>query len=87
MITNERCLRSQRHVKANQDIIGEHCIRNEEEMCRVSEEYKKLAWKSYHRELQKTEPAWEKNILSLADFVSGLPRLIGKDRVERQSVK
>ena len=54
MITNERCLRSQRHVKANQDIIGEHCIRNEEEMCRVSEEYKKLAWKSYHRELQKT---------------------------------
>lgn len=56
-------------------------------MCRVSEEYKKLAWKSYHRELQKTEPVWEKNILSQADFVSGLPRLIGKDRVERQSVK
>ena len=53
-------------VKTKQDIIGEECIRNGDVLA-VSDEDKKIAWKSYHKNLLKTEFAWNSNILSQAD--------------------
>ena len=35
--------------KSNQDIIGEQCIRNNHTVLEVSDEDKKIAWKSYLR--------------------------------------
>ena len=55
-------------VKTKQDIIGEECTRNDDVLA-VSDEDKKIAWKSYHKNLLKTEFAWNSNILSQADTV------------------
>ena len=65
---NQKCDKfniTKRMVKTNQDIIGEH-IRNKDDVLVVTDEDKKIAWKSYH----------DKNSLSQSDTVSGVPRLI-----------
>ena len=53
-------------VKTNQDIISDHCIRNDG-VLPVDDEEKKRAWKSYHEKLLNTEFAWDRNSLSQAD--------------------
>ena len=40
---------SKKMGKSNQDIIGEQCIRNNHAVLEVSDEDKKIAWKSYLR--------------------------------------
>ena len=45
---------SRRMVKTNQDIITDHCIRNDG-VLPVDDEEKKRAWKSYHEKLLNTE--------------------------------
>ena len=49
---------AKRIVKTNQDITGEQCIRNDNGVLAVSDENKKIAWKSYHKKLLNTELAW-----------------------------
>ena len=60
-----------RMVKTNQDIIGEQCIRNDDGLLAVTDEDKKVAW--------------DRNSLSQADTVSGVPHLIDNDMV-RESI-
>ena len=71
-------------VKTNQD-IEEQCIKSDDGVLAVSDEGKKIASKSYYWKLLNVELAWDKNILSLADAVSGVPCSISKDMV-RESV-
>ena len=68
-------------VKTNQDIIGEQCIRNDDSVLAVGDEYKKVDLKSYHEKLLNTDLAWDRNSLSQVDIVSGVPRSIDKDMV------
>ena len=42
----------------------------------ASDEYKKLAWKSYHEKLSNSEFAWDENSLSQEDIVGSVPCLI-----------
>ena len=41
-------------VKTNHGIIGEQYIKNEDDIMAVSDEKKKLAWKSYHEKFLNT---------------------------------
>ena len=41
-----------------------------------------MTWKSYHEKLSNTQFAWDRNSLSQADKVSGIPYLIEKDMVK-----
>ena len=52
LIKNFICLRfkiPERMVKTSQHIIGEQCIRNDDGVLAVSDEDKKIVWKSYER--------------------------------------
>ena len=51
---------AKRMVKTNQDIIGEQCIRNDDGVLAVSDEDKKIAWKSYYEDLF----TWDRNSLT-----------------------
>ena len=42
---------SKRMVKANQDIIGDQCTRNDDGVLTVNNEDKKITWRSYHGKL------------------------------------
>ena len=57
---------AKRMVKANQDIIGKHCIRNDDALT-VSDEDKQISWKIYHEKLMNTEFACDRNSLSQTD--------------------
>ena len=74
-----------RMVKTNQDIICEQFIRNDDGALVFSDEDKKIAWKSYQEKLLNTDFAWEKNTLSQADTVSGVPCFRDRDMV-RESI-
>ena len=54
-------------------------LRNDDVVLAVSDEDKKIA--SCHEKFLNTEFAWDKNSLSQADIISGLPRLIHKEMV------
>ena len=62
--------------KTNQNIICKQCIRNDDNVLAVSDEDKKIAWKSYYENLLNTEFVWDRNNLSQADPVSAVPPLI-----------
>ena len=64
MIKTVTCLRLQRIVKTNEDIIGEQCIRNDDGVLASRDEGKKIAWKSYNEKLSSTEFAWDRNKFS-----------------------
>ena len=68
-------------VKDNRDIIGEQCIRNDDGILAVSEEAKKVAWKSYYENLLNTENDWDRNNLSEVEAVASAAVLIEKDMV------
>ena len=51
----------------------------------VSDEDKKIVWKSYHEKLLKTVCAWDRNSLSQGHTASDLPCLTDKDMV-RQAI-
>ena len=70
-------------VKTNQDIIGEQCVRNDLGVLAVSEEDKKVAWKSYYESLLNTEFDWDRNSLSQVDPVSSAPILIDRSMVRK----
>ena len=74
-------------VKTNQDIIGKQCIRDDNGVLAVSDEDKKMTWKSYHEKLSNTQFAWDRNSLSQADTVSGIPYLIEKEMVKESISK
>ena len=65
-------------VKTNQDIIDEHCIRNDVEPA-VIDKNMNLDWNSYHEKLLNTVFAWDENSLSHSDAVGNIVRLIDKD--------
>ena len=46
---------AKRMIKINQGIISEHCIRSDDVVLTVSDEDKKIAWKSYHEKLLNRE--------------------------------
>ena len=73
-------------VKDNRDIIGEQCIRNDDGGLAVSEEDKKVAWKSYYERLLNTENEWDRKDLGDADPVISAAILIEKDLV-REAVQ
>ena len=68
-------------VKDNRDIIGEQCIRNDDGILAVSEEAKKVAWKSYYENLLNTENDWDRNNLSEVEAVASAAVFIEKDMV------
>ena len=63
---------AKRMVKTNRDIIGEQRIRNNDCASVVSDEDKKIAWKSYQKKLYNTEFAWDRNSLTQAYTVIGV---------------
>ena len=76
---------AKRMIKINQGIISEHCIRSDDVVLTVSDEDKKIAWKSYHEKLLNREFAWNRNSLFQADANSEVLRLTDKEMV-RESV-
>ena len=73
-------------VKDNRDIIGEQCIRNDDGVLAVTEEDKKVAWKSYYEGLLNTENQWDRKDLSEVDPVISAAIDIDKDMV-RKAIK
>ena len=57
---------AKRMVKANQDIVGKQCIRNDDALT-VSDEDKQISQKIYHDKLMNTEFACDRNSLSQTD--------------------
>ena len=57
-MTSDHMVRSskiiKRMVKINQDIICKQCIRDDNDVSGVSDEDKKMAWKSYHENFMNT---------------------------------
>ena len=49
------CLRLHGMVKTNQDIIDDQCIMNDDGVLVVSDEDKKIAWKSYRQRVLNRE--------------------------------
>ena len=76
---------AKRIIKTNQDIIGENCVRSDASVLVVSDEDKKIAWKSYHKKLSNTELAWNRNSFSQTDISSEVLSLTDKGMV-RESV-
>ena len=77
MIRNHKCGEfkiAKRMIKTNQVIISEQCLRNGDVVVAVSDEDNKIAWRSYHKNLQKKEFEWDRNSLSEADAVSNASR-------------
>ena len=70
-------------VKDNRDIIGEQCIRNDAGILAVSEEDKKIAWKSYYQRLLNTENDWDKSNLSPVEPVHSAAIFIEKGMVRK----
>ena len=70
---------ARRIVKTNQDIIGEHCIRNDDDILAVSNEDKKIACISYHEKLLNKGLACDRNSLCNADIVSCVTDLTNKN--------
>ena len=68
---------AKRIIKTNQDIIGENCVRSDASVLVVSDEDKKIAW--------KTELAWNRNSFSQTDISSEVLSLTDKGMV-RESV-
>ena len=48
-------------AKTYSDIIGEECIRNDDGVLAVSDEDKKIDWRSYHERILNIEFAWNEN--------------------------
>ena len=72
-------------VKTIQHITGGQCIRNDDGLLAVSDEDKKIAWKSYHEKLLNTEFAWNNNSLFQVYKVSSILWLIDKSII-RESI-
>ena len=68
-------------VKTNEDPISEHCIKSDDNLLAVKDEYKKIASKNYYEKLLNIEFARDMNSLSQVDTVSGVPHLIDKSMV------
>lgn len=51
---------SNKMVKINQDIVGEHCTRNDDGVFAVSGKVKKIASKSFHEKHLNIEFAWDR---------------------------
>ena len=66
-------------VKTNQDIIDEHCIRNDDGVPAVIDENMKLDWKSYHVKLLNTLFEWDESSWSHSDAVGNIGHLTDKD--------
>ena len=65
-------------VKTNEDIIDEHCIRNDDGVPAVIDENMKLDWKRYVK-LLNTLFEWDESSLSHSDAVGNIAHLIDKD--------
>ena len=78
---------AKRMVKTNQNIFFELCLRDDDSALAVSDVYKKMARKSYDEKLSNTQFAWDRNNLSKADTVSGIPCLIEKAMVHESISK
>ena len=72
---------AERMVKTYQDIPGAQCIKNDNGVMIVSDEYEKIALKGYHEKLLNTKFAGDRNSLSQADPVSGVTRVTDKEMV------
>ena len=59
----------------NKDIVGEKCIRNDNDVLAFNEEDKKKAWKQHYERLLNGELPWREEDLSTADPIFG-PRLL-----------
>ena len=71
MIRSAMCLRFQKGWQ--NDVMTVMTVGNDQDQ--------KKAWKNYHEKLLNTEFAWDRNSLSLADTISGIPRSIDKDMI------
>ena len=74
-------------VKTNQDIIDVDCFRSYDGMLAVSDEDKKIAWKSYHEKLLNTDFVLDRNSLSHTDTVGGVTSLKNKEMVRESILK
>ena len=66
-------------VKTYQDITGAQCIKNDDGVMIISDEYEKIALKG--EKLLNTKFAGDRNSLSQADPVSGVTRVTDKEMV------
>ena len=78
---------AKRMVKTNQNIFFELGLRDDDSVMAVSDAYKKMAGKSYNEKFSNTQFAWDRNSLSKADTVSGIPCLIEKGMVRESLTK
>ena len=65
----------------NSDVIGEKCVRNNDDEMAMTHADKKLAWKQHYEQLLNVEFTWNKDNLSPAKPVSSPPVLITADIV------
>ena len=73
-------------LKINQDIVSDQDIIDDGVLA-VSDEDKKIAWRSYHKKLLNTEFAWDMNSLFQGYTVTGVSRLINKVMVRESMSK
>ena len=64
MQRNDQDFKISRMVKTNQYVIGEECIRNDNDVLTVSNKDNKIAWKSHYEKLLNIESSWDRNDFS-----------------------
>lgn len=72
---------AKRMIKTNHNITGEQFTRNDDGLLDLSDEDKKIAWKSYYEKLLNKVFAWDTDSLSQVFTDSGVPHLMDKDMV------
>ena len=83
MIRNVMFKTAKSVVKTNQNIMDEHCIRNDDGVPAVIDENMKLDWKNYHEKLSNTVFAWDESSLTHSDTVGNVACLIEKDMARK----
>ena len=53
------------------DVVGEKCVRNDHGTLAFTDTAKKEAWRSHYNRLLNEEFAWDKELLTIANAISG----------------